>query len=253
MKKQQMTHPSDGRPVRDFIVPICNLDIRQGGHIEWEQSKLAGTSFLIGKRGYGITAAHVVDQTEDQFRYALVAFGDEQRTRWRAIKIIQCEIHPEEDVAILKFGEFPDGVRVSYLSIPGDKEFASLEYSMWAYPEIIAKEVEYHGEPAGAFQPDLVFFKGYVRRRMPFSPNPSFDAYKGSVFYELSEIGGSCCSGAPLINHRGNVWKVFGIYVGDETTGRKCGYGVSLESIADWSPRCLGCTVRDEAAETAIL
>ena len=93
---------------------------------------------------------------------------------WFAVKIIAYEIHPEEDVAVLKFDSFPDGDRPSYICITNEKQYGSLEYMMWAYPEVIAKEIMYSGAPKGSFRPDLVYFKGYVRRRMPFSPNPSF-------------------------------------------------------------------------------
>lgn len=48
------------------------------------------------------------------------------------------------------------------------------------------------------FNRSAVYFRGYIRRKLPYSPNPSFRSCVGTSFYKASEIAGACCSGAPL-------------------------------------------------------
>lgn len=181
------THPPDTRPIRDFVIPICELVPTQDGKsLNKEESKLCGTCFLIGDQGFAITAAHVVEQSTDEFRFGMVAVGDEERTDFYKIKVLKHEKHPTEDVSIIKFEMFPDGKRISYFKINLEKQFSSLDYHMWSYPIAVAEEVKYHNIPSDFldFRPDLTVFKGYIRRRMPFSPNPSYSSYRGKIFYE---------------------------------------------------------------------
>ena len=94
-----MAHISDERPVRDFVVPLCNLEIDADRRALQNGSNLAGTAFLIGDRGFALTAAHVIDQTVDHRRYALVATKEGERSVFHAVKVLEAEKHPTEDVA----------------------------------------------------------------------------------------------------------------------------------------------------------
>lgn len=237
--------------VRDFVLPICDITIKSGTKIDKDKSNLAGTSFLIGARGYALTAAHVVDQTTDGRRTALKS---DVSQHWLGFEVLEVEKHPTEDVAILKFAALPGELPLSPLFVNGNKEFSSKKFHMWGYPESVAREVETHNLPADYWKirPDLTFFQGYVRRRMSFSPNPSFSSFVGKVFYEISELGGSCASGSPIIGENPMRWDVFAMYVGESTGSRNVGYGLSLETIADWSPTLLGHTIREEANSSAV-
>jgi hypothetical protein len=142
-----MAHPSTKRPIRDFVIPVCNLKLNEAGQAINSDSNLAGTSFLIGSRGYALTAAHVIDQTRDQTRFGLVAVDDGERTVFHAVKVVASEQHPSEDVGILQFYPFPDGTRVSFFAVSGRKEYQGLDYHMWSYPAAVAEEIKLHGLP----------------------------------------------------------------------------------------------------------
>jgi len=88
------------------------------------------------------------------------------------------------------------------------------------------------------FNRSAVYFRGYIRRKLPYSPNPSFRSCVGTSFYKVSEIAGACCSGAPL-STMDQVPRVFAIYVGEESTSRRCGYAVNLTRFVNWVPKCL--------------
>jgi len=60
--------------VRDFVLPVCNLDHDENGEIIKDTAKLVGTCFLIGSQGYALTAAHVLNQVENNI--ARVLFPD---------------------------------------------------------------------------------------------------------------------------------------------------------------------------------
>jgi hypothetical protein len=237
-------------PIKDFVFPVCDLTIKEGTKLDKDSSSLVGTAFLIGGNGFAITAAHVVDQTAENTRSIM---RTDDHGGWWGFRVISTEKHPTEDVAIIKIGTLPGQLPPSPLFVSGRKEFASKRFQMWGYPESVAKEVEFHGLPPDHWKirPDLTFFSGYVHRRMPFSPNPSYSAYVGKVFFEISEVAGSCASGSPIIADVPMQWDVFALYVGEANGQRKVGYGVSLEHIADWKPNILGRTIREEALETA--
>lgn len=155
------------------------------------------------------------------------------------------EVHPDEDIGIIKF-ELPMPI-ISPVCFAEKAPYPSAEYHMWAYPDVIAKEYENHEREVGAlnFNPSPVYFRGYIRRSIQYSPNPNLSIYVGNSFFEVSEIGGSCCSGAPL-STISETPEVFGIYIGEETTSRRCGYAANLTSILNWIPQSLGRPLGDE-------
>lgn len=228
--------------VRDFVLPVCNVDHNGQGVAIRDRSSLIGTCFLIGKRGYALTAAHVLHQVNQNLACVLVRDSE----GWVACPIDDAEPHPTEDIGILKI-DLPAPV-TSPIVFSKDEPHPGLEYNMWAFPEVVAKEVLQHENwPADApdFNPSAVYFRGYIRRKLPYSPNPSFSIYVGTSFYEVSEIAGACCSGAPLSTME-NYPRVFGIYIGEENTSRRCGYAANLTRFVDWIPECLGKPISSE-------
>lgn len=178
---------------RQFVLPVCILKVGPDGEVDYSSAELAGTCFLIGRRGFALTAAHVINQVGSDGR---VFYPDPEG--WDACAIIGSAIHPTEDVGILKI-DLPEDV-VSPVIYAAHEPLPGGEYNMWAYPDVIAKEVEHHGPYEGGlpFNPSPVYFRGYIRRKINYSPNPNLSIYVGNSFYEISEIGGACCSGAPL-------------------------------------------------------
>lgn len=78
--------------------------------------------------------------------------------------------------------------------------------------------------------------------QMPFS------AFKGNLFFELNEVFGSCCSGAPLILIKsiGTAhWQCMGVYVGEQSGHhtRSVGIAVPADGFASWIPSKLGCAL----------
>lgn len=160
------------------------------------------------------------------------------------------EIHPTEDVGILKI-DLPRPIK-SPVNFPANEPTPGQEYNMWAYPEVIAEEIKFHNLPPNSFKflPTIVYFRGYIRRKLAYSPNPSFDMFVGKSFYEVSEIGGACCSGAPLSTTKEHP-ETFAIYVSDVHAERRCAYAANLTRVLDWSPDMLGKSIRDEVGAAA--
>ncbi|WP_315701870.1 MULTISPECIES: serine protease [unclassified Bradyrhizobium] len=227
--------------VREFILPVCDAKI-EDGQVVAEGSKLVGTCFLIGSRGYALTAAHVIDQMDESAARVFVP----DPVGFDVSNITEHEKHSDEDIGILKI-DLPRPI-ISPIIFADHEPPPSYEYSMWAFPEVIAEEVRYHDWPRDLpqFRPAHVYFRGYVRRKLSHSPNPSFSSYVGKHFYEVSEIAGACSSGAALTTIT-NPPAVFAIYIGDEQTGRRCGYAMNAMKVLDWTPRILGKAIRDEA------
>ena len=116
---------------------------------------------------------------------------------------------------------------------------------MWSYPQETASEVTRfpnHSRNVASFRPGIVFFRGYVRRTIDHNPNPTISIYKGDYYYEVSEIGGACASGSPVLTPNGDV---FAIYVGEN--GNRCGYASVLSRVLSWSPNVLGHSIIEEA------
>ena len=110
------------------------------------------------------------------------------------MRIIDCECHPTEDVAVLRL---VDGDWGSIHDLSPMRHFGSAEVMMWAYPENVAKEhqnaVPPHHPEARMVRPDLTYFQGYIRPRI--DREFPVGILRGSAFYE---IGGACASGAPV-------------------------------------------------------
>ena len=57
--------------IRDYIFPLCVVAGNPGDG--WEVERFLGTGFLIGNRGYALTAAHVICDHRDSQIVAMFA------------------------------------------------------------------------------------------------------------------------------------------------------------------------------------
>ncbi len=229
----------DDPKIRDAVLPIFSG--------RWEVDSfvfeaVAGTAFLFGKRGMAITAAHVIDQIKlDESAVAIVQNG----THWVPLPMLNCEKHPSEDVAII---QLPIPPRPSWMVIGSSSEHQSCDYHAWGYPIAVAEMGQKYNED-GLQTPDLVFTTGYVRRRI--SRELPFSVYRGTAFYELSEVAGDGCSGGPVLKKKAalanGMWEVMGIYIGAGDVGASVGYATRSDAFHDWVPTLLGRSVRDES------
>lgn len=224
-------------PIRDFVIALGTVD-------KCGAFQLEGTGFLIGSRGLVVTAGHVADALQ-RGATAVALFVD--GNRWQSVAIINFENHASEDVAIVQLSG--SGWKSIY-RISRTPEFASQEVMMWGYPERVAQEIrKSSADPflqQNGVNADLIYMKGYIRRRL--SRQMPTGNFIGSAFYEISEAGGSCYSGAPVCPRQpGRTDEVIGIYVGEETAGRRdLGIVVRCEAIADWVPAMCGVPIAEE-------
>lgn len=226
-------------PTRDFVFAV--------GTVQDGQFTLRGTAFFIGGDGIAVTAGHVGQDLQSGGEPVALFATDKQ---WISVPISDWEGHPTEDIATLKLkGSWDSIIEISFAS-----EFSSCEYELWGYPERVAHEIrssaETAEEAASAVKPDLIYNRGYVRRRI--SRSLPVSVYSGECFYELSEVAGSCCSGAPLIKRQraGGPWQAFGIYIGEETGSghTSVGFGSRFDAIASWVPKLVGVPLADVRA-----
>lgn len=232
-----------GEPrIRDVVVPLASG--RWDGNT-FNYSNLAGTAFLIGRRGFAVTAAHVVDQIDGDVGSVVACFVD-SANKWVAVRIEAFEKHSAEDVAVAQLQVV---MCSSWLVLTHLPQHQSRDYDLWGYPISVA-ELSSKYEEHGLEKPDLVYTRGYVRRRISGSLPVSI--YRGNSFYELSDLGGQGCSGGPVID-RSSVatpaWDVFGVYVGECNAGFSAGYAVRSDSFYSWVPRLIGHSLRDESQD----
>jgi hypothetical protein len=234
----------------DIVLAVCDIAHDENGNAVAKDSQLVGTCFLIGSRGYALTAAHVLKQVNSELARVLVPDPTNRASAWDACLIREGEIPPTEDVGILKI-DLPRPI-TSPIFFPANEPAPGQEYHMWGYPEVIAEEIKFHGLPPNSFKfkPSIVYFRGYIRRKLPYSPNPSFDMFVGNHFYEISEIGGSCCSGSPLSTTLERP-ETFALYIGEAQAERRCAYAANLMRVLDWSPNILGKPIRHEIGATS--
>lgn len=242
----------------DVIVPIIIASKDKNG---FKYETLLGTGFYIGKSGYVMTAGHVLEQAQaytskgNVLGVMLIIKG--QRYFFEALS---SEKHPAHDIGLL---QLPAPSLESFLVISNTSENQTCEFHMWSYPEEIADLAKHdivgeeNGRPVGRgiAIPELVFFQGYIRRRI--SKQLHLRIYTGDQFYEISEIGGACCSGSPIISKRamGKTWPVIAIYIGENSSGQvtKAGYAVRLDQLYDWRPSILkGKSILEESMNRTI-
>lgn len=224
--------------ISEAIAPIIS---GKWGINGFEYKQLEGTMFFIGKRGFSLTAKHVVQSiNKEELAVAFV-----ENNTWTAVKIDEIEEHPSEDVALLKLSRKP---LTSWLVISNQSEYQSCDYDGWGYPAQVARMAREEEEEHALERPELIYVRGYVRRRI--SRSLPISLYQGVSFYELSEVAGECCSGSPIIKRQSvgqSSWEVFGIYIGENTGSLKVGYATRSDAFFEWKPRLLNLSIYEES------
>lgn len=232
--------------MRDYIFPIITAKKISDDTIEYRNLK--GTGFLIGNRNFALTATHVINQCKEQPDLSIFAlFYDDGK--WAIYPLIPLAEHPKEDVTLVKIESMKP--LQAFVSIVGKSEHASHEIMSWGYPIYVAEEIQKLKEKATDpnERPDLVYFKGYIRRRV--SRELGFSVAKGTQFYEIDRALGNGVSGAPVfsLDSKGQKkWNCIGVYVaegGDKSDQH--GFVVRSDAFYSWSPKELGRTIEEES------
>jgi hypothetical protein len=224
--------------IRDYVFPLVTTKNEMGG---LSLKHFLGTGFLIGDRGFGMTAAHIVQKFAGENVAALFASG----SSWLAVPVIHTQMHATEDVALLKVEG--DSWK-SFFRLSNTHEGSSMKYRMFGYPEDVTYEIV-SGDQA-TFRPDLIYTEGYIRRRT----NHEIPKMIGKSFFELSDIAGPGCSGSPVFKFTKPIWDVVGIYVGEKINGRatSVAFAVREESFRNWAPGILGTSVLSESQKVSV-
>lgn len=221
--------------VRDYVFPLCTAEKSDDG-IAFK--RFLGSGFLIGNNSYALTAAHVIDRVVEEEVFAM--FIDEAN-QWLGLKVTASETHPNEDVALIKIAYSP---LKSFFCFNNAFETQSQEYKQFAYPDDMMYELEDFGKATG--RPDMIYLQGYIRRRT----NHPIPNMSGTSFFELSQIGGTGCSGSPIFKIDPlKKWRVMGVYVGERLNdrGTSVSYAVREDAISEWTPQLLGHSILVEA------
>ena len=220
--------------VRDYVFPLCTGEKSNDG-ISFK--RFLGSGFLIGQNAYALTAAHVIKGINED----IFAMFIDESNQWLAFKVKDSEIHPEEDVAIIRTECLS---LKSFFCLNNAFETQSQQYKQFAYPDDMMYELSDFGKATG--RPDMIYLQGYIRRRT----NHPIPKMKGKSFFELSQIGGTGCSGSPIFKiDQLKKWRVMGIYVGEQLNerGTSVSYAVREDAIREWSPQLLGHSILSEA------
>lgn len=219
--------------LREFVFPLA-VAKRVGNNLELEQ--VIGSAFLLGNRGFSLTARHVLECHRIQ---DVVGMFCSEKDGWRGFGLVSHEFHAIEDVAVF---QLPPGHWNSIFRISGDPVHSAFRYHLLGYPDDTTLELN-NGHQVNV-RPDLVYNSGYVRRRF----TGSIPQLIGRSFLELSEVAGSGVSGSPVFKIAPNDYGVVGIYVGEKLNERSTsvGYAVRAESFSNWVPTLLGNSVQEE-------
>ncbi|MBF0472458.1 MAG: trypsin-like peptidase domain-containing protein [Nitrospirae bacterium] len=221
---------------RDFIFPLVLANKTDSG---FAYKCFLGTGFLFVNKRYTLTASHVIDINKEKDQSILAIFVNENLS-WSFFEINKNEDHPTEDVSILKI---EGGIWNSPFRMYSDFVVQSTHYKMFGYPEDTLYDFAVPNT-INLPRPDLIYYEGYIRRRISFNLN---SVMKGNCFFELSEIAGRGCSGSPLFMDKS--FDVIGIYVGEKhnSSEQSISYAVRADSFCNWSPQMLGKSILDES------
>lgn len=225
---------SDNLSLRDYVFPLCTGEKSDNG-ISF--GRFLGSGFLIGQNAYAITAAHVIEGVKED----IFAMFVNENNQWLAFKVAESEIHPEEDVAIIKT---ECHTLKSFLCLNNAFETQSQQYKQFAYPDDMMHELSDLGKAIG--RPDMIYLQGYIRRRI----NHPIPQMRGKSFFELNQVGGNGCSGSPIFKiDQSRKWRVMGVYVGERLNdrGTSVSYAVREDAIREWTPQLLGHSILVEA------
>ncbi len=198
-------------PIRDLVFPIALA--KKAGTDKFEMVDFLGTGFLIGSKGFALTATHVVDISVPANHGLIGMFVDKKTNKWVSWNANVLDTHSTEDVAFLKMdGEHwqETAIRVSF-----EKQFSGFTYHLFGYPYTNFYEDDETKDCTGRVlgRPDLIYSTGHIRRRVSIR----LPGIKGKCFYELSQPIGTGCSGSPIFKVKNGNWEVVGIYVADKT------------------------------------
>jgi len=231
--------------VRNCVVAVARIDTA-GGIARIVATH--GTAFHIGTGGHALTAKHVIAGKPK----GLVALTMEEAGGWTWTPVVASELHPSEDVAIIKL---ESGACRSGFPLSSAVELASSRYRTYAYPGQATRLEIAKGE-----FPDLVYTEGYIRRRYSASVYPSTGSSSpagaarvdGTAFFELSQVAGPGTSGGPVFD-LADPLTVIGIYSAEKhvpqfinADGKQIvqltsvAYAVRDEAFRDWKPAMLG-------------
>lgn len=241
-------------PIRDFVFPIILAE--KVGENEIRMVSFLGTGFLFGSEGFALTAAHVMDVQIKENQAVVGMFVDSSTNTWKLFNADTCDIHPAEDVALLKMRG--DRWKETRIRISFEMQFSSFEYKLFGYPNAnLLEDVDSRDALDRVLgRPDLIYSAGHIRRRVSFS----LPCIKGRCFYELSQPVGAGCSGSPIFKTENGIWHVVGIYVADKiesvsfkTYNRNLdwvietiempgslSYAVRMDDLSEWVPKVLG-------------
>ena len=192
--------------VRDVVFPL--------GKVSGQKFEFLGTGFLIGNNGFIMTATHVATKADIKQLSALAVINN----AWHPIRFKEVHHHPSEDVSILKIDGDISPKWPSWIVPSNSWEGSSCPYQLWGYPEIYAKQsVVSQGKALD--RPDLCYYEGHIVRRITQNSDQEIINVKGSNLFELSVVGYSGCSGAPVIKKEARLpnekWKLIGVYIGN--------------------------------------
>ena len=232
-----------GNGIRDYVFPIAEIEADTDGV---RFTRFRGTGFFIGSRNFALTARHVIEDVKSAGLGVMLVDADQS---WRVFEVVESEIHPDADIALLRIGT--SFAAQSWNSIVSGRTvpspFGALPYHLWGYPEEALYELV--TDEGGLLRPDLIYSEGHVRRRLRNVPIPKI---QGASFVELSQVAGSGCSGSPVFSKLPrSMWALAGVYVGERTNDRSTsvGYAVPIDAFAEWTPEPLGRTVAEELAD----
>jgi hypothetical protein len=225
--------------IQDAVFPLAEVAHERA-------TNPTGTGFTIGLSGFALTASHCVPRDFTNLR-ALFRLPD----RWAAVPVSEVERHPTEDVALIRLsinGEF-----WGMLRLDDRRRSPEQEVEVLGYPEETFYERRM-ADGTAPYNPQIVNTRAYVRR---WVNNPDHEMRGGGEsFYELSQVAGDGCSGAPAIAYDRpgkKTYSVIGIYKGQRKMTSSSGidtavaYATRSESFASWQPRILGTTLLEEA------
>ncbi len=223
--------------IRDYVFPIATAE-RKSSRIVVK--RILGSDFLIGNRGFALTAKHVIRGSEAEHLIAIFALST---GGWFSYEVMSREMHPEEDVALVKLS---GGPWRSFFRLSNTAEYSSCKYRLFGYPDDTTYECTERGNVV--IRPDLIYNEGYIRRRF----NGELPLILGCSFFELSEVAGKGCSGAPVFKFTRPEWDVIGIYVGEKLNDRATcvSYAVREKAFREWEPNILGVSVLEESKNT---
>jgi len=173
---------------------------------------------------------------------ALRLLGDEAalRVEYRAWRRRKGLSEPVCDDAGTGAQQPPKQTLWNRLSLTADHFPTGPDYAVLGYPDD-----DYWRDGKGVTL-ELTYSAGHVRRHRGPGELPGI---KGAHFLELSHRAGAGCSGAPLlqrptvIDGPHNSFRVFGLYVGERTSGTpddvaplSFGYALPFSAVANWCP-----------------